>query len=89
MASQQLEEEKGNSATVIDRCSIKPLDVEALNASAKQIGAVLTAENHNVNGGLGSAVAEALGEYYPVPLYRIGVLEKLGQVGKQEFLKEF
>jgi transketolase len=87
-AAEQLAQ-KGISATVIDMFSIKPLDVATLIASAKQTGAVLTAENHNVNGGLGSAVAEALCENYPVPLYRIGVREKFGQVGKLEFLKEF
>ncbi|MBB2480693.1 transketolase family protein [Bacillus sp. APMAM] len=87
-AAEQLKE-KGISATVIDMFSIKPLDVETLIASAKQTGAVLTAENHNVNGGLGSAVAEVLGENYPVPLYRIGVREQFGQVGKLDYLKEF
>ncbi|MGE8203905.1 transketolase family protein [Heyndrickxia sp. NPDC080065] len=81
--------EKGIEATVIDMFSIKPLDVETLVNSAKQTGAVLTAENHNVNGGLGSAVAEALSENHPVPLYRIGVREKFGQVGKVDYLKEF
>ncbi|MFB7303426.1 transketolase family protein [Heyndrickxia sporothermodurans] len=81
--------DKGIEATVIDMFSIKPLDVETLIHYAKQTGCVITAENHNVNGGLGSAVAEALGENYPVPLRRIGVREKFGQVGKTEYLKQF
>ncbi|WP_382921445.1 transketolase family protein, partial [Streptomyces sp. NPDC057062] len=81
--------DKGIEATVIDMFSIKPLDVETLIHYPKQSGCVITAENHNVNGGLGSAVAEALGENYPVPLRRIGVREKFGQVGKTEYLKQF
>ncbi|MFJ5621635.1 transketolase family protein [Peribacillus loiseleuriae] len=78
---------KGIDATVIDMFSIKPLDIETLIEAAKVTGAVITAENHNVNGGLGSAVAEALAEHYPVPLYRVGVRERFGQVGKTEYLK--
>ncbi|MFJ7974865.1 transketolase family protein [Peribacillus sp. NPDC096379] len=77
----------GIEATVIDMFSIKPLDIETLIEAAKKTGAVVTAENHNVNGGLGSAVAEALSEHYPVPLYRVGVRERFGQVGKTEYLK--
>lgn len=78
---------QGIEATVIDMFSIKPLDIETLIEAAKKTGAVVTAENHNVNGGLGSAVAEALSEHYPVPLYRVGVRERFGQVGKTEYLK--
>ncbi len=77
----------GIDATVIDMFSIKPLDIETLIEAAKKTGAVVTAENHNVNGGLGSAVAEVLSEHYPVPLYRVGVRERFGQVGKTEYLK--
>ncbi|MGX2960670.1 transketolase family protein [Peribacillus sp. JNUCC 23] len=77
----------GIEATVIDMFSIKPLDIETLIEAAKKTGAVVTAENHNVNGGLGSAVAEALSEHYPAPLYRVGVRERFGQVGKTEYLK--
>lgn len=78
---------QGIEATVIDMFSIKPLDIETLIEAAKKTGAVVTVENHNVNGGLGSAVAEALSEHYPVPLYRVGVRERFGQVGKTEYLK--
>lgn len=78
----------GIEATVIDMFSIKPLDIDTLIEAAKATGAVVTAENHNVNGGLGSAVAEALSENYPVPLYRVGVRERFGQVGQTEYLKK-
>lgn len=78
----------GIEATVIDMFSIKPLDIDTLIEAAKATGVVVTAENHNVNGGLGSAVAEALSENFPVPLYRIGVRERFGQVGQTEYLKK-
>ena len=48
----------------------------------------MTLENHNVCGGLGSAVAEAAAENYPVPMYRIGVREKFGEVGKVDYLRK-
>ncbi|MBC1936625.1 transketolase family protein [Listeria grandensis] len=81
--------EIGISAEVIDLFSIKPLDGATLLESVKKTGRVITAENHNVNGGLGSAVAEFLGEHHPVPLYRIGVREQFGQVGLMPYLQEF
>ena len=49
---------------------------------------VITCENHNVNNGLGSAIAELLGEKMPTKMYRIGVREKFGQVGKLEYLMQ-
>ncbi|MBA3925708.1 transketolase family protein [Listeria rustica] len=79
----------GISAEVIDMFSIKPLDGETLLQSVQKTGRVITAENHNVNGGLGSAVAEFLGENGPVPLYRVGVREQFGQVGLMPYLQEF
>jgi transketolase len=80
---------KGIEAMVIDMYSIKPIDQNLLIYSAEKTGFVITAENHNVIGGLGSAVAETLMETYPVPMYRIGVREQFGQVGKTDYLKEF
>lgn len=73
---------------VLDMFTIKPLDGEAVLAAARETGAIVTAENHNVIGGLGSAVAEFLGEHCPVPMGRIGVRESFGQVGKLPWLKE-
>ncbi|MGG1572451.1 transketolase family protein [Fictibacillus sp. NRS-1165] len=78
----------GVRTTVVDMYSIKPIDEELIIKLARKTGAVVTAENHNVIGGLGSAVAEVLSEHCPTPLRRIGVREQFGQVGKTEYLKE-
>ena len=77
---------EGIEATVVDMFTVKPLDVETLVQCARRTGAVVTAENHNVIGYLGAAVAEALGEYCPVPLQRVGVPDEYGEVGSQEYL---
>jgi transketolase len=80
--------ELGISADIINIHTIKPLDKEAILKSAKKTGAVLTVENHNIIGGLKSAVCEFLMEEYPVPLRSIGIKDKFGQVGKMDYLKE-
>ena len=64
---------EGISAEVVDAFSIKPFDKETLLASVKKTGCVVTCEEHSTVGGLGSAVADILGENYPVPLERVGV----------------
>jgi transketolase len=79
---------EGISAEIINIHTIKPIDREAVVASAKKTGAVVTAENHNVIGGLKSAVCEVLMEEYPVPLRAVGVQDQFGQVGKMNYLKE-
>lgn len=71
----------GLKAEVLHMGSIKPLDNELLIASARRTGAVVTAENASVIGGLGSAVAEALGEGCPTPLRRIGVQDRFVDSG--------
>lgn len=81
--------EQGIEATVIDMFSIKPIDKDLIVKYASKTGAVVTAENHNVIGGLGSAVAEVLSEQCPTKMRRIGVREQFGQVGKVDYLKEF
>jgi transketolase len=81
--------EEGIEATVIDMFSIKPIDKDLIVKYAGKTGAVVTAENHNVIGGLGSAVAEVLSEHCPTRMRRIGVKEQFGQVGKLEYLKQF
>ncbi len=86
-AAETLKEE-GIEATVIDMFYIKPLDGETLLKAAKKTGKVVTAENHNVNNGLGSAVCEYLAENHPVPVRRIGVKEQFGQVGLTPYLQE-
>jgi len=80
--------EKGISAAVIDMHTIKPIDEGTLIAMAKKCGAVVTAENHNASGGLGSAAAETLVENCPVPMERVGVFESFGEVGTQYYLQK-
>ena len=73
---------EGISARVINVATIKPLDTELLTKAARETGAVVTAEEHSVIGGLGSAVAEALAETCPVPVLRVGVQDTFGRSGK-------
>jgi transketolase len=86
-AAQMLDTE-GISAMVIDMHTIKPIDTQAVIDAAKCCGAVVTAENHNIINGLGSAVAEVLCENIPVPMERVGVHDTFGEVGTQAFLME-
>lgn len=72
---------KGIEARVINMASIKPIDEEAIVAAAKEIGAIVTAEEHNIIGGLGAAVAEVLVSTVPVPMERIGVADTFGESG--------
>jgi len=80
--------EKGISARVIDIHTIKPIDEAAIIKAAKETGAILTCEEHNIFGGLGSAVAEVVSENYPVFIKRIGIRDKFGKSGKPEALLE-
>ncbi len=80
-AAEELSNE-GISAEVINIHTVKPLDREIIVNSAKKTGAVVTAEEHNIIGGLGSAVAELLAEEYPVPMLRVGVEDVFGRSGK-------
>ena len=73
--------DEGVSAAVINMATIKPLDKEILLDAAKKTGAIVTAEEHNVIGGLGGAVAECLSETYPVPVLRVGVEDRFGKSG--------
>mgnify|MGYP001038788111 FL=1 len=66
----------------------KPLDAEAVVRAAKETGAIVTAENHNVINGLGSAVAEALVKNSPVPVEMVGVQDQFGEVGPVDYLAE-
>ena len=79
---------EGISADIISIHTVKPIDREAVITSAKKTGAVVTAENHNIIGGLRSAVSEVLCEECPTPLRAVGVKDRFGQVGKMPFLKE-
>ncbi|SHI98427.1 transketolase family protein [Lutispora thermophila] len=86
-ASEMLKRE-GISAEVIDVHTIKPIDRELIISSAKRTGAIVTAEEHNIIGGLGGAVAEVLCEEYPVPMVRVGIKDVFGQSGKPMELVE-
>ena len=77
---------EGISAEVIDAFSVKPLDVETVVASASKTGCVVTAEEHSVYGGLGSAVAEALALNHPVPMEFVGMKDRFGKSGSFEEL---
>jgi len=74
--------DKGISARVINIHTIKPIDREIIINAAKETGAIVTAEEHNIIGGLGSAVAEVVGETCPVPVIRVGVEDQFGHSGK-------
>ncbi len=87
IAAERLKE-KGIEARVINIHTIKPLDDELIVKAAKETGAVITAEEHNIIGGLGSAVAEVLSEKAPVPMKRIGVKDTFGESGKPKELME-
>ena len=78
----------GISAEVINICTIKPLDEELVVASAKKTGKVVTAEEHSVIGGLGSAVCDALCKSYPVSVCKIGMQDVFGESGSAAALVE-
>lgn len=81
---------EGVCAEVINMHTIKPLDVQSLLRSARKTGRVVTAEEHQIIGGLGSAVSEALGERCPVPIVRVGVKDRFGESGEwRALLKKY
>lgn len=88
LGAAKLLEEQGVSAEVINICTIKPLDEEIIVNSAKKTGKVVTAEEHSVIGGLGSAVCDALCKHYPVPVYKIGMQDVFGESGSAAALVE-
>ncbi len=79
---------EGVSAEVINICTIKPLDEELIIQSARKTGRVVTAEEHSVIGGLGSAVCDALCRAYPVPVLKIGMQDVFGESGSAAALVE-
>lgn len=88
-AARQLEA-SGVSAEVINAPTVKPLDAETIVASARKTGWVVTAEEHSVIGGLGSAVCDVLSEQHPVPVRKVGVEDTFGESGPAvEVLKKY
>ena len=79
---------EGIDAGVINIHTVKPLDTALITEAAKRSGAIVTAEEHNVIGGLGAAVCEALAESCPVPVLRVGVEDQYGRSGKVPELLE-
>ena len=71
--------QEGISCRVLDMFSIKPIDVELLEKAARETGGIVTCEEHNIMGGMGSAVAESVSERYPVPIKRIGAQDMFGE----------
>lgn len=81
-------EKEGIQAAVLNASTIKPLDEEAVIGLARETGLLVTAEEHNIIGGLGSAVAEVVSERYPVPVYRVGLRDVFGESGTPAELLE-
>ncbi len=82
-------EDKGIDACVVNLSTIKPIDVDTVVSVARKTGAIITAEEHNVIGGLGGAVAEVISENCPVPLKRIGMQDRFGTSGNGMKLLEY
>lgn len=81
-------EERGIQARVINLHTIKPIDQEIIIRAARETGLLLTAEEHQINGGLGGAVAEVVVKHHPVPVDFIGIHDRFGESGKPEELME-
>lgn len=86
VAAEELWNRRGISAMVVNNHTLKPIDVKTLVEAAKTCGAVVTAEEHQVHGGLGGAVAEVLAKNYPVPIEFVGMPDTFGVSGEPEEL---
>jgi len=80
----ELLQKEGISCRVLDMFSIKPIDHEILEKAARETGCIVTTEEHNILGGMGSAVAESVSESYPVPIKRIGAQDMFGESARDE-----
>jgi len=79
---------EGVSARVLDFHTLKPIDRDLIIQAARETGRIVTAEEHNMYGGLGSAVAEILAENYPVPVRMVAIRDQFGKSGKPDRLIE-
>lgn len=77
---------EGINVRVLNVNTVKPLDEKTILAAAKETGILITAEEHSVIGGVGSAISEFLSEKYPVPVYKVGIKDEFGQSGSPEDL---
>lgn len=90
LEAKEILKEKNIDAMVINIHTIKPIDKDIIIEAAKETGLIVTAEEHNIIGGLGSAVAEVVSEEYPVKVLRVGVKDTFGESGKPaELLKKY
>jgi len=81
---------KGISARVINLHTVKPIDEEKIFEAARETGAIVTAEEHQLSGGFGSAVAEVVGKQFPVPVEMVGIKDRFGESGSpQELMQDF
>ena len=87
-AAEELEKRKGIKARVINNHTIKPIDEETIVAAARETGAIVASEEHQVHGGLGAAVAEVVVKNYPVPMEIVGIKDTFGGSGEPEELCE-
>jgi transketolase len=85
IAAKELEK-RGIDVRVVNMHTVKPLDEKAIIDAAKETGAIVTAEEHQVNAGFGSAIAEVVVEHYPVPMKRVGVIDRFGESGEPDQL---
>lgn len=81
LSAAQLLQEQGISVRVLNMHTIKPLDLDAVIKAVKETGAIVTAEEHQIHGGLGSAVAEAVSQHCPCPIEMIAVKDSFGESG--------
>lgn len=90
LEARKLLDVQGVSARVVNIHTIKPIDVEIIEKAARETGALVTCEEHNIIGGLGSAVAEVLAETHPAVMERVGVCDKFGKSGEpMQLLKDY
>jgi len=83
-------DKKGISARVINVHTVKPIDEEKIFEAARETGAIVTAEEHQLCGGFGSAVAEVVGKEFPVPVEMVGIKDRFGESGSpQELMQDF
>jgi len=80
--------ENGINVTVVDMHTLKPLDTDLIKSLVEKCGVVITAEDHNVIGGLGGAVAEYLSSNCPAPLEMVGVQDRFGESGQSDEMLE-
>lgn len=88
LAAEELSK-KGISARVINSASIKPIDVETITDAARECGCIVTAEEHQIHGGLGGAVSEVTGKNFPVPIEFVGIKDRFGTSGEPDELLNY